>query len=54
MRIKRQWLDTWDEHRLDLEAMIHRGEGVVGTLHLTARGRASGSRSTFASPGTSG
>ena len=42
MRIRNQWLDTWDEHQIDLEDVIAEGEGVVASLHVTARGQASG------------
>jgi ketosteroid isomerase-like protein len=36
------WLDTWDEHRLDLEELIEEGDSVVASVHLIARGKASG------------
>ena len=42
MRIRNQWLDTWDEHRVDLEEMNEEGDNVVVSAHVTARGRASG------------
>ncbi len=42
MRIRNQWLDTWDEHRFDLEEVIEEGESVVASVHITARGKASG------------
>jgi ketosteroid isomerase-like protein len=42
MRIRKQWLDTWDEHRVDLEDVTEEGENVVVSLHVTARGQASG------------
>ena len=36
------WLDTWDEHRLDLEEVIEEGDDVVALVHITARGKGSG------------
>jgi ketosteroid isomerase-like protein len=36
------WLDTWDEHRLDLEEVIEEGDDVVALVHITARGSGSG------------
>jgi ketosteroid isomerase-like protein len=42
MRIRNQWLDTWDEHRIDLEEVIEEGDNVVALIHITARGKASG------------
>jgi ketosteroid isomerase-like protein len=37
-----QWLDTWEEHRLDLEEVIEDGDNVVASVHIKARGKASG------------
>jgi ketosteroid isomerase-like protein len=37
-----QWLDAWDEHRLDLEEVIEDGDNVVASVHIKARGKASG------------
>jgi ketosteroid isomerase-like protein len=53
VRNRNQWLETWDEHRFDLEQVIEQGENVVVSVHITARGKASGSKSTFASTPTS-
>jgi ketosteroid isomerase-like protein len=39
---RNQWLDTWDEHRLDVEEMVEEGDSVVASVHITARGKASG------------
>src|SRR5215211_8633513 len=39
---RNQWLDTWDEHRLELEDVIEEGDAVVALVHIEARGRASG------------
>jgi len=39
---RNQWLDTWDEHQLDLEEVIEDGDDVVAGVHITARGRGSG------------
>ncbi len=36
------WLDTWDEHRLDLEVVIEEGDDVVALVHITAQGSGSG------------
>ena len=42
MRIRDQWFDTWREHTMDLEEVIEGGDDVVVSVHMTARGRASG------------
>src|SRR5437762_8342748 len=42
MRDRQEWLDTWDEHRLDVEEVIEDGDSVVALIHLTGRGRFSG------------
>jgi ketosteroid isomerase-like protein len=42
MRIRNQWIDTWGEHRIDLEELIERGDSVVASVHVTARGKSSG------------
>ena len=36
------WLDTWDEHNLELDEVIEDRDDVVVGVHITARGRASG------------
>jgi ketosteroid isomerase-like protein len=36
------WLDTWDEHRLDLEEVVEEGDNVVALVHITGRGTGSG------------
>ena len=40
MRNMNEWLDTWDEHRIDLEEVIEQGDSVVASIHITARGKA--------------
>lgn len=42
MRNRNQWLDTWDEHRFDLEEVFEEGDSVVASVHITARGKGSG------------
>jgi ketosteroid isomerase-like protein len=39
---RNQWLDTWEEHRLDVEEVIEDGDSVVASVHIRARGKASG------------
>ena len=39
---RNQWLDTWKEHRLDVEEVIEDGDSVVALIHIQARGKASG------------
>jgi ketosteroid isomerase-like protein len=36
------WLDTWDEHILDLEEAIEDRDNVVVGVHITAHGKGSG------------
>jgi hypothetical protein len=42
MRNRNEWLDTWDEHRIDLEEVIEQGDSVVASIRITATGKASG------------
>ncbi len=42
LRIRDEWLATWDEHRIELEEVVDKGDSVVASLHVTARGGASG------------
>jgi len=39
---RNQWLDIWEEHRLDVEEVIENGDSVVASVHIQARGKASG------------
>jgi ketosteroid isomerase-like protein len=36
------WLDTWEEHRFDLEEVIEDGDDVVVLVHIVALGKGSG------------
>lgn len=41
--IRTQWLESWSEHRMDVEKVIEEGgEDLVVTVHVTARGASSG------------
>jgi ketosteroid isomerase-like protein len=42
MRIRNQWMGSWDEMRVDVEDVVDEGENVVASVHVTARGKASG------------
>jgi len=42
LRIRNEWSDTWDEHRIDLEEVIEQGDSVVASIHVTATGKTSG------------
>jgi ketosteroid isomerase-like protein len=42
LRIRNQWMGTWDEMRADLEDVVEKGESVVATVHVVGRGKASG------------
>ena len=39
---RNEWLDTWDEHRFELEQLFEEGDSVVVSVHITARGKGSG------------
>jgi ketosteroid isomerase-like protein len=41
-RYVNQWLDAWDEYRLEVEELLARGDRVVALLHHVGRGRDSG------------
>jgi ketosteroid isomerase-like protein len=38
---RNEWLDTWDEHRFDLEEVFKEGDNVVVLVHIVAQGKAS-------------
>lgn len=42
VRNRNAWLETWDEHRVDLEEVVESGDSVVGLIHITGRGKGSG------------
>jgi ketosteroid isomerase-like protein len=42
VRNRQEWLDTWGEHRLEIEEVIEAGDSVVALIHLTGRGSFSG------------
>ena len=42
VRNRNQWLETWEEHRFDVEDVIEDGDSVVAQVHIVARGRTSG------------
>jgi ketosteroid isomerase-like protein len=42
VRNRNAWLDTWDQHRLDVDEVVEDGDDVVASVHITARGRGSG------------
>jgi SnoaL-like domain len=42
LRNRNAWLDTWDDHRLDVDEVVEQGDDVVVLIHITARGRGSG------------
>jgi ketosteroid isomerase-like protein len=39
---RNQWLDTWDEHELEVEEVVEDEDNIVVGIHIRARGRASG------------
>jgi ketosteroid isomerase-like protein len=42
MRIRNQWMGAWDEMQAELEDLVEKGEGIVATVHVMGRGKASG------------
>ncbi len=42
MRIRDNWIATWDEHRVEVEEIVQGQDALLGTVHVTARGAASG------------
>jgi ketosteroid isomerase-like protein len=42
MRCRNQWLEAWEEHRMHLEELVQKGRSVIASLHVRARGKASG------------
>jgi ketosteroid isomerase-like protein len=39
---RNRWLDTWDEHHLNVEEVVEEGDSVVALVHIKGRGKASG------------
>jgi len=39
---RNEWLDTWDEHHLEVEDVVEDGDDVVVGVHIRARGQGSG------------
>ena len=37
-----EWLEPWDEHRIEAEEFTPTGDQVLAVIHLTARGSGSG------------
>ena len=42
LRNRNAWLETWDEHRLDVDEVVEDGDSVVVLVHITAQGKGSG------------
>src|SRR4051812_29753978 len=42
VRNRNAWLDTWEEHRVDVDEVVEDGDDVVVSVHIRARGKGSG------------
>jgi ketosteroid isomerase-like protein len=42
VRVRTQWFDSWDQMRGELEETVEGTDGVVASMHVTGRGKASG------------
>jgi len=42
LRNRDEWLDAWEEHRLDADQVAAEGDSMVIAIHITARGKTSG------------
>ena len=40
--VRQRWLDTWEGHSIEVEELTGQGENVLGTIHLSGRGKGSG------------
>ena len=40
--VRRRWLESWDDHRVDVEEVKEGGESVVVGQHISGRGKGSG------------
>ena len=40
--VRRRWLESWDDHQLDVEEVRDAGESVVVGAHVSGRGKGSG------------
>ena len=41
-RLREGWLDNWEEHQLDVEEVLDKGDQVVVAMRLRGRGKLSG------------
>jgi ketosteroid isomerase-like protein len=42
LAIRKRWLESWGSHQIAVEEILDGGDSVVGCLHLTGTGKASG------------
>jgi ketosteroid isomerase-like protein len=42
MRIRNMWLDSFDDQEIVIEELVETEQGVLASIHVTARGRSSG------------
>lgn len=42
MRVRAQWFDSWDQMQGELEETVEGTDGVVASIHVRGRGKASG------------
>src|SRR4051795_12002586 len=42
LRNRDAWLETWVDHRVDVEEVVEDGDDVVTLIHITGRGSGSG------------
>jgi ketosteroid isomerase-like protein len=42
LRNRNEWLETWDEHRFEVDEVAAEGDSVIVRVHITARGKLSG------------
>ena len=42
LRNRNEWLETWDEHRFEVDEVAAEGDSFVVYVHITARGKISG------------
>jgi len=42
LRNRNEWLETWEEHRFEVEEVVAERDSVVVWVHITARGKING------------
>jgi ketosteroid isomerase-like protein len=42
MRVRSHWLESWEDMSAELEEIVEKGDGLVASIYVKARGKSSG------------